>query len=389
MDEKKIGMELVYLTEINIIRVRHLRNIRIELSKSEKKHLLLTGINGCGKTSVLNAIKFAAFHGKSFAGSDWMELELNSSYDMIEIKSNISIDGKDMYKLYQEGRFMFIYFPANRKFSVETPKATGSTDIQETKRCDERMNVSFGQFLVQLYVEKLFANEKCETEKVGDIERWFDWLQNAMRELFDDQQLILDLSIEDMCFKIKLPDREAFGLEQMASGYEALFDIFTEIVIRMERQAHLKYDLPGIVLIDEIELHLHVAWQKRILPFLVNVFPNIQFIVATHSPFVVSSIETAVIYDMGKNILIEDLSAYSYECLVDSLFDTALFSDAMGDKYKRYLELVNIGGERNASEDRELTELIQYFQKIPIFMAKDIILDFQKTERQRRYGKDK
>lgn len=389
MDKKETDVEQVYLTEINIKRVRHLRNIKIELSQSEKKHLLLTGINGCGKTSVLDAIKFAAFHAKGFMGSEWMEIELNSSFDMIELKSNLSIDGRDMYRLYQEGQFMFLYFPAARKFSPKTPEAAGSADIRKTLKCDEKMNVSFGQFLVQMYVEKLFANERGETEKAGDIERWFDWLQGAMRELFDDQQLVLELSIEDMCFKIKLPGREAFGLDQMASGYEALFDIFTEIVIRMERQAHLKYDLPGIILIDEIELHLHVAWQKRILPFLVNVFPNVQFIVATHSPFVVSSIETAVIYDLGKNILIEDLSAYSYECLVDSLFGTAPFSDIMGDKYKRYLELVNIGDARSVSEDSELVELIQYFQKIPVFMAKDIILDFQKTERQRKHGKDK
>lgn len=78
------------------------------------------------------------------------------------------------------------------------------------------------------------------------------------------------------------------------------FDLFSEIVIRMEQQAHLKYDLPGIVLIDEIELHLHIAWQKKVLPFLVRAFPNLQFIVATHSPFVVSSIESAVIYDLEK-----------------------------------------------------------------------------------------
>lgn len=50
-------MEQAYLTEVNIRQVRHLKNIKIELSQSEKKHLLLTGINGCGKTSVLKAIE--------------------------------------------------------------------------------------------------------------------------------------------------------------------------------------------------------------------------------------------------------------------------------------------------------------------------------------------
>ena len=172
-------------------------------------------------------------------------------------------------------------------------------------------------------------------------------------------------------------------------SYEALFDLFSEIVIRMEQQAHLKYDLPGIVLIDEIELHLHIAWQKKVLPFLVKAFPNIQFIVATHSPFVVSSIESAVIYDLEKKVMIENLSAYSYECLVESLFCTTAFSDVMGNKYGRYRELIDKDTSRSLSEDEELVDLIKYFQSIPFFVAEDIILDFQITESQRKYGKDK
>ena len=48
------------------------------------------------------------------------------------------------------------------------------------------------------------------------------------------------------------------------------------------------YDLQGIVLIDEIETHLHVELQKKILPFLTNFFPNIQFVITTHSPFILN-----------------------------------------------------------------------------------------------------
>ena len=383
-------MEQVYLTEINIRQVRHLQNIKIELSQNEKKHLLFTGINGCGKTSVLKAIEDSFFHVMGFMGQDWKEMSLDSNSDKIEIKSNLShsIDGKELYKLYQEGRIILAYFPADRKYTLNKSKAVEAIDISKVKMIAEKMNVSFGQLLVYLYVEKLFAKEKEDKEAVENVEEWFEWLQGALRELFDNDRLILKFSLDEMCFKIKLPDREEFGLDEMASGYEALFDIFSEIVIRMEQQAHLKYDLPGIVLIDEIELHLHIAWQKKVLPFLTKVFPNIQFIVATHSPFVVSSIESAVIYDLEKNILVEDLSSYSYESLVDSLFSTTAFSDVMGNKYGRYQELVEKGDTRSISEDAELVDLIKYFKSIPIFMAKDIILDFQKTERQRKYDKD-
>ncbi len=382
-------MEQIFLTEIDVLQVRHLKNIKIELSKDKMKHLILTGVNGCGKTTVLDSISDqVGIHGWGFAGSTWRQFDLGISSDKIKINSNLSndIDGKEMYKLYEKGEFVQIYFPSDRKFKISKSKTVEAVDISMVKMPTEKMNYSFGQLLIFLYFEKLIAREKEEKEKVEDIERWFDWLQNALRELFENNQLKLELSLEDMCFKIKLPDREVFGLDEMASGYEALFDIFSEILIRMEHQAHLKYDLPGIVLIDEIEMHLHISWQKRVLPFLIEAFPNLQFIVATHSPFVVSSIESAVVYDLEKNIQVENLSEYSYDCLVNSLFDTSMYSNVMNDKYRKYVELVEKGDSRNEIEDIDLVELIKYFKSIPIFMAKDIILDFKKMERERQNG---
>lgn len=382
-------MERIFLTAIDILQLRHLKNIKIGLSRDEMKHLILTGVNGCGKTTLLNAISSQiGIHEWGFAGSTWRQFDFGTSSDKLKISNSLSkdINGKEMYQLYKKGEFVQIYFPSDRKFEISKSRTVEVVDISAVKMPTEKMNYLFGQLLIYLYFEKLIAREKGEKEKAEDIESWFDWLQNALRELFENKQLRLDLSLDDMCFKIKLPDREAFCLDEMASGYEALFHIFSEIVIRMEHQAHLKYDLPGIVLIDEIELHLHISWQKKVLPFLIKVFPNLQFIVATHSPFVVSSIESAVVYDLEKNIQVENLSEYSYDCLVDSLFDTSMYSNIMNEKYKRYVELVEKGDSRNEIEDEKLAELIKYFKSIPVFMAKDIILDFKKMERERRNG---
>jgi predicted ATP-binding protein involved in virulence len=52
-----------------------------------------------------------------------------------------------------------------------------------------------------------------------------------------------------------------------------------------------KLEGEGVVMIDEIELHLHPAWQRNVLPALQQTFPNIQFIVTTHSPQVLGGIE--------------------------------------------------------------------------------------------------
>ena len=64
----------------------------------------------------------------------------------------------------------------------------------------------------------------------------------------------------------------------------------------------------ALFFIDEIEAHLHIELQKKVLPFLTASFPKVQFIVSTHSPFVLSSIENAVVYDLEKKIHIEDMS---------------------------------------------------------------------------------
>ena len=92
----------------------------------------------------------------------------------------------------------------------------------------------------------------------------------------------------------------------------------TELILRMEAHEVSVYDMQGLVLIDEIETHLHVDLQKKIFPFLTSFFPNIQFIVTTHSPFVLSSISNAVICDLENKMIMQDLTAYSYDALINN-----------------------------------------------------------------------
>ena len=88
-----------------------------------------------------------------------------------------------------------------------------------------------------------------------------------------------------------------------------------DLMIRMQRQEKrvTEFLMPGIVLIDEIENHLHMELQRRVLRTLTELFPNIQFIVTTHSPFVLNSIDKATVYDLENHTLIENgLSDASY-----------------------------------------------------------------------------
>lgn len=83
-------------------------------------------------------------------------------------------------------------------------------------------------------------------------------------------------------------------IEQLSDGYRTTLAMVMDIASRMaEANPDMKDPLQteGVVMIDEIDLHLHPGWQQTILLDLMDTFPNVQFIVASHSPQVISSVK--------------------------------------------------------------------------------------------------
>lgn len=97
-----------------------------------------------------------------------------------------------------------------------------------------------------------------------------------------------------------------FPLSRMSDGYKCTISLITDIAYRMAQlnpQLREKVlDTPGVVIIDEIDLHLHPEWQKRILGDLTSIFPNIQFIVSTHASSVISSVKSENLIILENNI---------------------------------------------------------------------------------------
>jgi len=83
-------------------------------------------------------------------------------------------------------------------------------------------------------------------------------------------------------------------IEQLSDGYRTTLAMTMDIAARMAEanpDAENPLTTEGIVLIDEVDLHLHPGWQQHILTDLMRTFPNVQFIVSTHSPQVISSVK--------------------------------------------------------------------------------------------------
>ena len=120
------------------------------------------------------------------------------------------------------------------------------------------------------------------------------------------------------------------------------------------------YEKEGIVLIDEVETHLHLKLQRLILPMLTTIFPNIQFIVTTHSPFVLSSLKNAVAYDLEKRSRLEDLTEYSYEALAEGYFKVETESSFLNTKLEKFKALSEIA-EKDSAELAEYQSLDEEF----------------------------
>lgn len=106
----------------------------------------------------------------------------------------------------------------------------------------------------------------------------------------------------DSLLKVKLTPRimimrpiGPLSLGQLSDGEQRLFTLFVDIARNLSLQDESDRSIGGgkaIVLIDEIDVHLHPKWQRQIVPLLEDLFPNCQFIATTHSPFVIQSVRS-------------------------------------------------------------------------------------------------
>ena len=343
-------MEDVFITKFFINKVRHLKYIGIKLSQTEKKHLILTGKNGSGKTSLLEEIKS---YIKEYEIT--MNEDNNEKYVTLKVKAEQKTNPSlFIFYNYEENdikNILSVYIGAKRSLYMEQPMSIEK--IIFNKAIDNDLSKDFLKYMIYLDYQILSIEEK---DNEHHLIKWFNNFTKALREVYNCPELEMKRISKDLTFKVYMPNYEPFGLNEMSDGYAAFLDVIQELILRMDNgDGIVNYNMPGIVLIDEIEAHLHIELQKKILPFLTTMFPNIQFIVSTHSPFVINSISNAVVFDLEKQRRVEDLSAYSYETIIESYFDINQYSHLMENKFNRYKELYH--KERSHEEEKEFFKI--------------------------------
>ena len=369
-------MEHIFITNLTIKKIRHLKNIFIPLSEERIRHVILTGKNGSGKTSVVETL--AGYLDIIIGGS--RENSFKNYQKELDINLNNKIDS--IPELAWKYNYILAYYKADRVFQAEQPRHVEKVQLKDSYELTEFPRTEFVKYLLDLKMTEALARTGNKTEKADEIHAWFVQLDQLLKQIFDDETVMVEFDEDTFEFHILQQGKEPFDFHTLSGGYQAVLDIVLDIMMRMQHQTKRSFDfkLPGIVLIDEIETHLHLELQRNILPFLTNFFPNIQFIVTSHSPFVLSSISNTVIYDLENQTLVEHgLGNVPYEGVVEGYFKVDKLSETLREKFDRYKDLVH---KENLSDDEmsEIAELEFYLDEVPDYLAIGITTEYQKMK---------
>ena len=388
-----------FITSVHINEVRHLKDIEIKLNPEKRQHLILTGKNGSGKTSVLQAMKDylqAIDDGvyqelcirRSYKSNDKLsELEKIVAETFAKYNSGVEVDVSNVVgldRLYSQGEFVTAYFPADRKTVIHRAKGVQDVKLENQYSLDDTPENILLKYMVHLKTQQAYAKNENDLSVEKKIAEWFSRFENALKVLLSDDSIRLIYDYKNYNFLIEQKGRNPYSLDELSDGYSAIIGIVADLILRMDRNWLLKgelsqYDVEGVVLIDELETHLHVELQRKILPFLTEFFPRIQFIITTHSAYILNSISNACIYDLDKQVRFANFSSYSADEIAEGYFDAPNYSATMQDKILRYQHLVK-QEELSDSEKAERAQLRIELKTANKLLEEDISDEFNRIE---------
>ena len=395
-----------FIKNIHINKLFHLENIDIPIANGKYPHLIITGKNGSGKTVLLNAV--STFFDMIKDDTSLVFLKLNSSEEFWEKELSRRLNEVDkahartmldrskervelMYgkvnvqflnvgsviEKYNNGEFIFAFYQADRKVKMLEPKNPTKPQYNKRGNVKETATGQFLNFLSDLKIQEALARNEKQFVDADEINAWFVEFEKLLQQIFQDEALKLEFNYKDYSFKI-CTEGKRFKFTELSDGFAAALDIVADLILKMQDKDSLTraYEKEGIVLIDEIETHLHLGLQKIIMPLLTQVFPNIQFIVTTHSPFVLSSMPNAVAYDLEHREVLDDLTEYSYESLAEGYFGVKTQSSYAEMQLNTLKEL--LGKEVWTEADKvEIKQLKSDFEKIPETISPLIVGEFR------------
>lgn len=389
------GQVQPWLREIIIHNNHCHRGVRIEISNStnEIRHLALTGRNGSGKSTTLRALNQELMSGAW--GSRLQQMRL---LEPTEFEENVErvvgsdecvepIFWDDLLNIAvqrENGYLLVVYIPATR--GMEVSNVTGPEAIDWSSALPQQvLSRYFMQYLVNLRTEQAFAAEEGNDVGAGSRRQRIEAIQETFRKLLDEPDLELVFKRSDYRFEIKLGDRAAVDFEKLPDGYSSLIRIWAEISLLREAAKTIHPEIEtwkGIVIIDELETHLHLELQESVFPLLTEAFPDFQFVISTHSPVILASMDNVTIYDLGQNKSIEseDLRGVPYGAIMTGHFGIASEYDAETRKLHSEWNHLVYQTTRTQHEQERLHQLTAELSQRSSTLALEVWDAFQRPE---------
>lgn len=288
------------LTKIKIEGVAGIEEL--EITPNDKINILC-GPNGIGKTTVLEVISHIFANGRTSI------LKTNANADSSKVSFTFDVDGEtktqevtfNTFKPDTNARIVGAHVESSGILTLKTQRLFPYTNLQNIER-DEQKDDS-----------KLW-NDAINGINITNVKNWF--VRRYMFEPHSEGQGLTpeqknNFSLAKRCFSllnpeftfsrvdsstndilINTPNGEIY-YEYLSAGFKSIiavvFGIIKEIEFRFTDPQINAQDFNGIIVIDEIELHLHPEWQSKVISILETTFPNAQFFVSTHSPHIIQS----------------------------------------------------------------------------------------------------
>ncbi len=423
----------MYIKSAEITNIRSVEKFKIEFSNPAGWHVLI-GDNGAGKSTIIRSIALALVGPEEALGlradwKDWLNRQSEEGEIILSIESG-DMDQHSGQSAKLKNKFIpnIISFKKNKEavsFTTNKTKKTENGTQKAANGVPDPMRFNWGHgkgwFSVAYGPYRRFAGGNQEWTKVyytqpklgahlsafGEdvaLTEAIEWLVKLNYQqlegdtsagiiIQDIQKLvnsadflphkaeIESISSEGVMFKDG--NGSFIHVNQLSDGYRSILSMTFELirqlvrvyspdeVFKAIRSGVMKIDMPGVVLIDEIDAHLHPTWQTRIGQWFTKYFPQIQFIVTTHSPLICRACEKGSIWRLAapgtenvsgevkgieRNQLIfgNVLDAYGTE-----IFGTEVTISKESVEMKEKLVALNNKNELNPLPDSEMNELKQ------------------------------
>lgn len=434
----------VHVAAVRLFNYKAAGDLRLELGK--RLHVII-GDNGAGKTTVLDGIaaglaKVSEKVGIKATGGERVKLSFNrirrrngeyaaQAGIVLRLGAGTIVDEEEVHS---RAHSVFVTDPFERPtipdgdaadwFSTRLREARGtSTDslplfvYYTTDRAaippapkpkdaaTKRSLALHGAFRAEASYQDLVAwfstaerAELYEMRRRGDVgfrDPVLEAVRNAVRQLVGEVE---DLAFDPLTGHLQVETqtnggRDHFALDELSGGGRVMVALAADLARRMiQANPHLGLNTPAIVLIDELDLHLHPKWQARVVDDLMSTFPHAQFIVSTHSEQIIAAVPTelvrAVRFEPGG------VKAYRLPAIEGATYDRVL-EDGMGLERRRpkayqdlmdeYRTLVDAGSGESVRALELRAQLDEIYQgNEPELVRLDLVIRRLKARGERR-----